>query len=525
MRTPVWIVLALALVAAAPAPAKTLRWANDADVASLDPYAQQETFLLSFLANVYEPLVRRGRDLAIEPALATSWERIAPLVWRFELRHDVHFQDGAPFSAADVVYSFKRATADGSKLAAVLAGVKQVRAVNDRTVDFVTYAPDPILPEELTKWLIMSQTWCEAHAATQPADLMNGADNYASTHANGTGPFVIAERSVNDQTVFLPNPAWWDKPEHNLDRVVFRRIADDGARVAALTDGEIDMIYSVPRQEVDSLARTPHVRVIYGPGLRTIFLGFDQARKELTGSDVKGRNPFKDRRVREAFARAIDEDTIVAKVMRGLATPAGLLVGPGVTGFDPALNRRPDYDPEEAQRLLAEAGYPKGFSLAMDCPNDRYVNDEAICQAVAADLAKIGVHVRLNAQPRSQFFIRIFDPGYGSSFYLMGLTPEADDAEDALVELAATHSDTLHAGEYNIGGYSNPGLDRLLARLRGESDPDSRAALLHDALALVKDDVAYLPLHQTDVVWAARDNVELVQRGDDSFPLRYVRVR
>ena len=525
MKRPAWIALALALVAATPAGAKTLRWASDSDVASLDPYARQETFLLSFLANVYEPLVRRGRDLAIEPGLATSWQQVAPLIWRFELRRNVRFQDGAPFSAADVVFSFKRATAEGSKVAAALAAVKEIRAVNAQTVDFVTYAPDPILPEEITDWLIMSQAWCEAHAATLPTDLLNNDDNYASSHADGTGPFVIAARVVNDETVLLPNLDWWDKPAHNLDRVIFRRIADDGARIAALAGGEVDMIYNVPPQAVDQLARAPHIRVIHGPKLRTIFLGFDQARKELAGSNVKGRNPFKDRRVREAFAHAIDEDTIAAKVMRGLATPAGLLVGPGVAGFDPALNRRPDYDPAEAQRLLAEAGYPDGFSLVMDCPNDRYVNDEAICQAIAANLAKIGVHVRLVARPRSQFFTRIFDPGYGSSFYLMGWIPAADDAADALIKLAATRSDALHAGEYNIGGYANPDLDRMLAKLRGESDPAARASLLHDALALVRDDLAYLPLHQPDVVWAARDTVELVQRGDDSFPLRYVRIK
>jgi peptide/nickel transport system substrate-binding protein len=285
------------------------------------------------------------------------------------------------------------------------------------------------------------------------------------------------------------------------------------------------VITSVPRQDMDRLARMPHLRIIRTPGFHTIFLGFGQARKELASSGIKGRNPYKDRRVREAFARAIDEDAIAVEMMRGLATPSDLLVGPGIAGFDPALNGRPDYDPGAARRLLAEAGYPKGFSLAMDCPTDRYVNDEATCRAVIDDLAKIGVHAKLLALTRPLFFAKIFDPGGGPDFYLMGWRPAAADASDALVNLAATRSDAFHAGEYNVGGYSNPGLDRLLAKLRGERDPAAREALLYAVLGLEKDDFAYLPLHQPDVVWAARNNLELVQRSNGSFPLRYVRVK
>jgi peptide/nickel transport system substrate-binding protein len=505
--------------------AKTFRWASDADVASLDPYSRLETFQASFLANIYEPLVRRDPELRLEPALATSWTQEAPLVWRFHLRRGVKFQDGSPFTADDVVFSFHRATADGSQIALVLSAIKQVRKLDDETVELVTTAPDPTLPQEIAGWGMMSKVWCERNTVGEARAPGDDDNDFAATHANGTGPFAIASRDPGNETDLAPNPSWWDQPRHNLDRVVFRRIADDAARMAALEAGEVDMLYSVPPQSVDALARAPHVRIVHGPELRTIFLGFDQARASLADSDIKGKNPFKDRRVREAFAQAIDEDAIAAKVMHGLATPAGLLVGPGVAGFTPALNQRPPYDPAAAQALLAQAGYPHGFALVMDCPNDRYINDEAICQAVVAMLGKIGVTAQLHAQTRADFFSQIFDPGVGSSFYLLGWTASTYDAYDTLLNLATTRSDVAHAGTFNIGGYSNIDLDLLLGQSQAEIDPAKRLVLLHRALALVRDDVAYIPLHQQDLVWAVRDDVELVQRPDDSFPLRYVRMK
>ncbi len=508
-----------------PALAKTFRWAASSDADSLDPYSRRETFLLSFLGNIYEPLVRRGRDLALEPDLATDWAQAAPLVWRFHLRRGVKFQDGTPFSADDVVFSFLRATSENSKLGLVLSTIQSVRKIDAMTVDIVTTLPDPILPQEITSWDIMSKAWCERNDAALPADLAGDQSNYAVAHANGTGPFSVLERVPGADTVLAPYPAWWDTPRHNLDRVVFRPIADDTARVAALQSGEIDMIYSVPPQSIDRLAHAPGIRLVHGPGLSTIFLGFDQSRSALMGSDVKGANPFKDIRVREAFSHAIDEATISAKVMRGLATPAALLVGPGVEGFERDLNQRPAFEPADARRLLAEAGYPEGFFLDMDCPTDRYVNDEAICQEVVAMLAKVDVHVRLNAKPRAQFFDKIFDPGWRSSFYLLGWNASSYDAFNALDNLAATRSASQHQGGYNIGGYSNPDLDLLLAEIQAGADPVKRRDLLVQALTLVKDDFAYIPLHQQDLVWAARDNIELAQPPDGSFSLRYVRVK
>jgi peptide/nickel transport system substrate-binding protein len=519
MKGWLWVAALVLALAAGPASAKTFHWASDHDVRSLDPYAGLETFLRSFDANIYEPLVRRGRDLRLEPALAVKWTQPAPDRWRFRLRENVVFADGTPFSADDVVFSFARATAPESRVAGLLAAVRSVRAVDAHTVEFATVGPDPILPDQLANFLIMSRAWCESHDAATPAD-----HSYAADHADGTGPFVVTERIPGERTTLASNPRWWDKREHNLDTVVFKPIADPQALVAGLESGALDMIYVVPPQYLDRVARAPGVRIVEGPELRTIFLGFDEWRPELLDSSVKGKNPYKDRRVREAFYRAIDEAAIVAKVMRGHATPTALLVAPAVNGFDPALDKRLAYDPAAARRLLAAAGYAGGFTTGMDCPTDRYVNDEAICEEIVAMLAKVGITARLTAQGRSDFFAKVLPPARKSSFYLLGWSPASYDAQSVLGDLVATANPATHAGDFNVAGYSNPALDALIARSRAEMDPAIRTRLLRQALAIVKDDIAYIPLHQQNVVWATRKGVTIVQRADDTFALRYVRL-
>jgi peptide/nickel transport system substrate-binding protein len=510
---------------AAPASAKTFRWANDGDANSMDPYARQETFLLSFDSNMYEPLVTRDKNLKLEPALATEWSQPAPDVWRFKLRHGVKFQDGTPFNADDVVFSFERVTGPGSNLSGAVATVKEVKKIDDYTVDFITKGPDPILPDEITVWDIMSKAWCEKNNAVRTADLTKNEENYATNHANGTGPFMLKDRQPDVQTILVKNPNWWGKPEHNLDEVIFRRVAEARTRVAGLLSGDLDMIYTVPPQDTDRIAKTPHMKIIQGPELRTIYLGFDVARPELLESNVKGKNPFKDIRVRKAFYQAIDEDAIKSKVMRGFASPTGLMVGPGINGFDPAMNKRLlPYDPEAAKKLLAEAGYPNGFEVGMDCPNDRYINDEGICTAVVAMLAKIGVKVNALIQTRAKYFAKILGPGYNTSFFMLGWTPATYDAHNMLINLMVARTGKGR-GDYNSGGYTNPKLETLVDQIQTETDKEKRLAELHQALEIVKDDVATIPLHQQVLVWAVRDNVDLVQRADNYFQLRYVKMK
>ena len=512
----------LAGVAHAPASANVFRWANDGDVNSMDPYTRQETFLLTFNANIYEPLVRRDRNLRLEAALAERWEQVDPLTWRFHIRRNVRFSDGSALTAEDVAFSIARARGPGSNVGSFFATVAEVRTPDAHTVELVTRVPDPILPDNLSSFGVMSKAWLERNNAARVADLTAREENFATRNAMGTGPFVLVSREPDRRTVLAPNPTWWGTPEHNLTRVEFNVIANDATRVAALLSGEVDMVYTVPPQDMERITRTSGLRIIQGPELRTIYLGMDQMRAELLKSDVRGRNPFQDVRVRRAVSLAIDIEAIRTRVMRGQARPTAQIFGPGVNGFLEENDRRAAMDPEAGRRLLAEAGYPNGFGVTLDCPNDRYVNDEAICTSIVSMLARIGVRVTLAAQTRARFFAEVNSPRYNTSFYLLGWTPNTYDAHNALYNLAGTRDGTR--GVFNNGGYSNPALDTLIDRIAVETVPATRQALITQASRLLQEDVGYIPLHQQQVVWASRTNVTLQQQADNGFPLRLVRM-
>jgi peptide/nickel transport system substrate-binding protein len=371
---------------------------------------------------------------------------------------------------------------------------------------------------------IMSKAWAEKNNSLRSADLTKKDENYATRNAMGTGPFMLVSRAPDQKTVMKANPTWWDKPEHNLTEVEFSVISNDATRVAALLSGQIDMLYTVPPQDTQRIASTQGLRILQAPELRTIFLGFDQARDELLESNIKGKNPFKDVRVRKAFYQAIDEEAIKTRVMRGQAAPTGLMVAPGVGGFVPELNARFKYDPDAAKKLLAEAGYPNGFEVGFDCPNDRYVNDEAICQAVTAMLARIGIKANLNAQTRARYFAKILGPGYNTSFYMLGWTPGATyDAHNVFEQIMQTRKGGK--GVFNVGGYSNPKFDALADKIEQETNKANRDKMLYEAHKIHQDDVGHIPLHQQVVVWAAKTNIEMNQPADNYFPLRYVVVK
>ena len=515
-------VLTVFAVPASQADAKTFRWSFQGDVAMMDPYGLLESMTIGFLSNIYEPLIRRAADLTLEPALATEWEATGPNVWRFNLRQGVHFHGGEPFTADDVVFSFERMQKQGSDFVSLAATIDEVIAVDDHTVEIRTSTPDPVLPDKLTIIGMMSRGWAEANDATDPVDIRAGRENFASRHANGTGPFMLVSREPDVRTVLAPNPDWWDDAKHNVTEAIFTPIGSDPTRVAALLSGELDFAYPVPLQDFRRIEASPGLKLLRGPELRTIFLGMDQTRDVLLESSVTDANPFKEKRVRLAMAKAIDEDAIAKKIMRGAATPTGIMVGPGIRGFDPSINDRWETDLKGAKALMAEAGYPDGFTIGMDCPNDRYVNDEAICQAVAAQLAKIGITVNLLAQTKSKYFAKVLS--YDTSFYLLGWTPATVDAHDALFNLIMTRGERGQ-GKFNLGGYSNPDVDALAKSAGSEMDSGARSEHLSEAFALVKEDVGYIPLHQQQLAWGVRDTVTLSQRADNIFELRWVQIQ
>src|SRR6267154_6486948 len=322
-------VLASVAFATAPASAQTVRYANQGELKSLDPYTLNESTTHAHLGNVYEGLIARDKNLKIIPALAESWETPEePTRWRFHLRKGVKFQNGDPFTADDVVFSANRVRAKGSNLQAYIAVDTNVVKIDDYTVDFVLSSPNPILHALWGTWYIMDKKWAEANNVVEPTPVAATTPSFASLHTNGTGAFTIESHQPGVKTVFKANPNWWRKPEHNIKEIVFTSIGSDATRVAALLSGEVDIIEPVPVQDISRVDSSPNAQVLKGPEIRTIFLGMDQSRDELLFSNIKGKNPFKDIRVREAFYKAIDIELIKTRVMRGLATPSPLMIAP-----------------------------------------------------------------------------------------------------------------------------------------------------------------------------------------------------
>ncbi len=509
-------VLAVLIAAGGTAFAQTLRYANQGDLKSLDPYTLNETTTIAHHGQVYEGLTARDKDLSIIPGLAERWETPEPTRWRFHLRKDVKFSNGYPFTADDVVFSAARVRAKGSNFATRVPSDAKVIKVDDYTVDFVLTAPNPILNSQWDTWYIMSKKWCEENNAVAPTPSAATTPTFASLNAMGTGAFIIESHQPGVKTVFKPNPTWWRKPEHNLKEIIFTPIASDATRVAALLSGEVDLIEPVPVQDIARVNTSGNAAVMTGPEIRTIFLGMDQIRDELLFSNIKGKNPFKDVRVREAFYKAVDIELIKTRVMRGLSTPSALMIAPQLFKLSGDFTR-PKYDPDGAKKLLTDAGYPDGFEVGMDCPNDRYVNDAAICQAVVGMLARIGIKVNLLAQPKALYFAKILKSGgFNSSFYMLGWTPGTLDSHNVLFEIMGCRDNPASSrGDTNVGGYCNKDFDALTDKVLQETDAAKRDQLIKQAFEISIRDFAYIPLHQQALAWGVSKKIKLVQRPDN----------
>jgi peptide/nickel transport system substrate-binding protein len=394
--------------------------------------------------------------------------------------------------------------------------------VSDLAVDFVTDTPNPILPNMFVRWLIMPKKWCIDNKAERPVDKRKGIENAASFKANGTGPFRVKSRDPGNRTVLVRNGTYWDKVETNIDEVVFTPIANPSTRVAALMSGEIDMMEPVPVQDVARINASPSATVLQGPELRTIFLGMDQKRDELLFSSVKGKNPFKDKRVRQAFYQALDIEAIKNQVMRGAATPTALMEAPGVAGFPADLNKRLPYDVEGAKKLMADAGYPQGFEVGMNCPNDRYVNDADICQAVASMLARIGVKVNLNAMPRATYFPKM--QRLETSFCMLGWGGATTDAIFTLQPVLHSRNDKGD-GDYNWGNYKDPEFDKLIDDAKGDTDMKRRQETINKAMLRFHENVYMIPLHLQVIPWASRANTEVIHRADNWLQATWVKMK
>ena len=513
---------AVALVAATSAAnAETFRWAGKTDPQTMDPHAVSSAPVLGFLNNVYEGLVRRGKDMSIEPALATSWEPIGDGEgWRFNLRQGVKFQDGSDFDATDVVFSYERASSEASDVRSWFAPVSDVIAVDDYTVDILTSAPNPIFPDSIANWMMMDSGWAAANGSERP-DKENG--NYATLNANGTGPFQITDRQPGLSTTVKPFGGWWGEVEHNITEATFTPIDNPATAVAALLSGDVDMINPVPIQDASRVDGRDSTKVIRGIEARVIMLGFGHDHDALKyTADAGNANPFQDVRVREAVAKAINVDAILQTLMRGSAEPVSQLVSPAMRGFSDANVDRPAYDPEGAKALLAEAGYADGFSFGLKCPNNRYLNDEAVCQAVTGMLAQVGISAELDAMPVSNYWPELRADNF--DMYMLGWSPGTFDHEHPVRFLVTTPNSEKKLGSWNFGGFSNARVDELLPMIQSEIDDSKRQAMIDETVSIYQDQHAYVPLYVQPLVWGIRDNVELTQRPDNFFILRWVTV-
>ncbi len=384
-------------------------------------------------------------------------------------------------------------------------------------------SPNPILHYEWETWLIMSKTWSEANGATKVQPATARALSPFALKANGTGPFMVVSHEPGVATTFRPNPNWWGKAQHNLGAVVLQTVNSDATRVAALLAGDIDLIDPVPVQDIARVSENPSTTVLTAPELRTIFLNMDSMRDELLHSNIKGKNPFKDARVRRAFYQAIDIEAIKAKVMRGMSAPTSLMISPLLLAGAGELKRWP-YDVAAARQLMTEAGYPSGFDLVMDCPNDRYVNDEEICQAVAAMLARIEVKVSLNILPKAQYFEKVGPTRkYNSSFNLLGWTPGSLDSCTILANLVTCRDSDGNGGTFNFGGYCNREIDRLAHQILVEADTVKRDRLILKAFRILHEEAGIIPLHQQTLAWGVARTIETAQRADGHVRFAWVR--
>jgi peptide/nickel transport system substrate-binding protein len=514
--------LAVAASLAPAAMAKTFKWSSASDIPTLDVHSQNNALGNGVHAAVYESLVYyNSRTFKIEPQLATAWKLLNPTQMRITLRSGVKFSDGSPFTADDAVFSLNRAMAKTSNYGVYAQGIDKVAVVDANTIDVLLKAPNPVLMNQLTELRMMSKAWAEKNKSVEPKDIKTKDETFAHRNALGTGPFTVKEWQPDQKLVLVSNPNWWGKAEGNLTEIVYTPIKAEATRVAALLSGEVDMILDPSPQDLGRMRSNSALKVVDGAENRTIFFGMDQFRDELVGSNIKGKNPLKDLRVRKALYQAIDSDTLHKVSMRGLSQPTGTLVSPQVNGWTKRVDARWPYSLDGAKKLLSDAGYPDGFEVDFACPNNRYINDEEICQAVTAMWSKIGVKAKLRTQPLVTYFPMI--QRYEASIYMLGWGVPTFDALYSLQSLVRSVG-AGGDGNYNVGRYSNPQMDALIERIKKETDAANRNDLIEKALLLSHQDVSHIPLHNQIIPWAMKKNIDLVHRADNRIDWRLVKV-
>lgn len=505
------------------ATAETLNWARAGDSLTLDPHSQNEGPTHALAQQIYEPLISPDMEAKQIPALATEWgvKDGNPNVWVFKLREGVKFHGGEDFTAEDVVFSFNRAKLESSDMKELIVSIKEVRAVDDYTVEIETDGPNPILPSNLTNLFIMDKGWSEANNVTEPAEFDDGEETFAVRNSNGTGAFKLVSREPDVKTVLAQNENYWGKGTFPMEvtEIVYTPIQNAATRVAAFLSGEVDLIQDVPVQDLGRVASADGLKVINAPQNRTIFFGINSGDADLTNDNLEGKNPFADLKVRQAMNMAIDRDAIKQVVMRGQSAPTGVIIPPFVNGWTQELDKYPKADVDAAKAIMAEAGYGDGFEVTMHCPNDRYINDEAICQAAAGMFGKIGIKVNLVAQTKANHFPLI--SGKKTDLYLLGWGVPTFDSEYVFNFLV--HSTTDDRGSWNGSRFSNADTDSMIQSLASETDLNKRNETIAKIWQTVQDEQIYLPIHNQVLNWGMKDTIDFPVQPEDQPHFKFLK--
>jgi len=511
--TRVWRGLALfAACAALQVQAAELRIGLAADVTSLDPHFLNVAPNNSAASHVFDALVHVDADARLVPGLALSWRTIDPTTWEFKLRKGVKFHDGSDFSADDVIYSLERPatlTASPGPFTGFVKPITAKKIVDPWTIQLKTAAPYAMLPYDLNSIFIVSK---KAATGASTEDFNSGKA------AVGTGPYRLVRFARGDRIELARNDGYWgnrDGKPGAWDKVTLRILPADTARIAALLAGDLDAIENIPTADLTRLKANANFRLEQKVSWRTLFLHLDQYRDhpphiaDESGKPLAG-NPFKDARVRLALSKAINRKAIVDRVMEGFAIPAGNLVSPPVFGHADAL--KPEtYDPEGAKKLLAEAGYADGFTLTLYAPNNRYVNDDQVAQAVAQMLARIGIRTKVETMPASVYFGK----ARAGEFSLAVLGWGSFSGDLALRALVATPNADKGYGAWNWGHYSNPKVDALLEQGFSTLDEKKREALAREAAMLALKETPVILLHHQLASWAMKKEIAYRPRTDE----------
>ena len=513
--------IAALLSTTAVASAETLRWARAGDALTLDPHAQNEGPTHTIRHQMYEPLLVRDTTGAFEPALATEWapSETDPNVWIFQLRQGVTFHGGETFTAEDVVFSFERAKQDNSDMKELIGSITEVRAVGDYEIEMVTDGPNPILPSNLTNLFIMDKGWSEANNTVNVQDFEGGEITYATTNANGTGPYVLTSREPDVRTVMTRNEAYWGRDQFPMEvsEIVYTPIQNAATRVAALLSGEVNFLQDMPVQDLVRVNDADGLTVKKAPQNRVIFFGMNQGADDIEADNIDGANPLADVRVRKAMSMAINRDAIQTVVMRGQSEPAGMIAPPFVNGWTAEMDAESSTNVDKARSLLAEAGYGDGFSIRLDCPNDRYINDEAICQAAVGMLGQIGVTVNLDAKPKAQHFPLITEGK--TDFYMLGWGVPTYDSEYIFNFLV--HGRESDIGTWNGTGFDNDEIDAKIASLSSNTDLAARNADIAAIWRVVQDEALYIPVHHQVLNWGMAEGVGIDVDAEDQPKVKY----